>query len=170
MGIKQFNGEWVSQEDRVMFRFNTHENQEFSFWLTRRMVQALLQGTQQLSVHNLEKTHAPHVAQAVQAFQQQAVAQQVKFRDGYESAAEKPLGEQPLLVVGLGMNQDGEQTHIEFELVTGQRVNLNLPQTVLQLLVILLNKLQDNASWGVGLAAADASIAPTATTPPPQVH
>lgn len=170
MGIKQFNGEWVSQEDRVMFRFNTHENQEFSFWLTRRMVQALLQGTQQLSVHSLEKTHAPHVAQAVQAFQQQAVAQRVTFRDGYESAAEKPLGEQALLVVGLVMNQDEEHTHIEFQLVTGQRVNLNLPQTVLQLLVTLLNKLQDNAAWGVGLAAAEASVETPTLTPPPRMH
>jgi hypothetical protein len=170
MGIKQFNGEWVSQEDRVMFRFNTHENQEFSFWLTRRMVQALLQGTQQLSVQNLEKIHPPHVAQAVQAFQQQTVAQRVTFRDGYESAAEKPLGEQALLVVGLVMNQADDQTHIEFQLVTGQRVNLNLPQTVLQLLVTLLNKLQDNAAWGVGLAAADASEKPPPSTPPQQMH
>ena len=33
-----------------MFRFNTHENQEFSFWLTRRMVQAVLQGSHPGSV------------------------------------------------------------------------------------------------------------------------
>jgi hypothetical protein len=170
MGIKQFNGEWVSQEDRVMFRFNTHDNQEFSFWLTRRMVQALLQGSHQLSVQTLEKTHAPHVAQAVQAFQQQAVAQQVKFRDGYEAAAEKPLGEQPLLVVGLVMNQADDQTHIEFQLVSGQRVNLNLPQKVLQLMVTLLNKLQDNAAWGVGLAEPDGRAEPAPLAPPHSMH
>jgi len=157
MGIKQLNGEWVPQEDRVMFRFNTHENQEFSFWLTRRMVQGVLQGAQQLGVQRLEKTHSPQVAQAVQAFEQQAVSEQVKFRDSYQSAADKPLGEQPVLVVGLVMNQVEQHTDIEFQLVTGQRVNLSLPQTVLQLMVTLLNKLQDNAAWGVGLAASDAS-------------
>ncbi len=170
MGIKQFNGEWVSQEDRVLFRFNTHENQEFSFWLTRRMVQALLQGSQQLSVHHLQKTHAPHVAQAVQAFQQQTVAQQVTFRDGYEAAADKPLGEHALLVVGLVMNQHDDHTHIEFQLLTGQRVNLNLPPTVLQLLVTLLHKLQDNAAWGVGVAAADVGAPAPDLTLPPKLH
>jgi len=170
MGIKQFNGEWVAQEDRVMFRFNTHENEEFSLWLTRRMVQGVLQGTQHLAVKNLEKHHPPQVAQAVQAFQQQAVAQQVKFEDSYQSAAQKPLGEAPILVIGLVMNQMEDQTAIEFQMNNGQSVNLKLPLPVLQLMVTLLNKLQDTAGWGVGLSEADPG-APSLVTPPPHhVH
>jgi hypothetical protein len=170
MGIKQFNGEWVSQEDRVLFRFNTHENEEFSVWLTRRMVQAVLQGSQQLAVKSLEKLHPPQVAQAVQAFQQQAVAQQVKFRDSYESATQKPLGEQPLLVKGLVMNLGDEQTMIELQLVNGQSVNLSLPPQVLQVMVTLLNKLQDTAGWGVGLSELAPLTDPLADTTPRQVH
>ena len=42
MSIKQFNGEWVAREDRVLFRFNTFEDQEFSFWLTRYVVKSLI--------------------------------------------------------------------------------------------------------------------------------
>lgn len=170
MGIKQFNGEWVSQEDRVLFRFNTHANEEFCVWLTRRMVQAVLQGAQQLALKSLEKTHSPEVAQVVQAFQQQAVAQQMKFRDSYEPAAQKPLGEQPLLVKGLVMNQGDEQTTIEFQLVNGQSVNLSLPPQVLQVMVTLLNKLQDTAGWGVGLSELAPLADPLADTTPRQVH
>ena len=69
-----------------------------------------------------------------------------------------------MLVVGLVMNQVNDQTDIEFQLITGQRVNLNLPQTVLQLMVTLLNKLQDNAAWG--LTQDDTTALPLAATPP----
>jgi hypothetical protein len=118
----------------------------------------------------LEKLHPPQVAQAVQAFQQQAVAQQVKFRDSYESATQKPLGEQPLLVKGLVMNLGDEQTMIELQLVNGQSVNLSLPPQVLQVMVTLLNKLQDTAGWGVGLSELAPLTDPLADTTPRQVH
>ena len=42
MSIKQFNGEWVCKEDRVLFRFNTSDDLEFSFWLTRFVLRGLL--------------------------------------------------------------------------------------------------------------------------------
>jgi len=70
MSIKQFNGEWVCQQDRVLFRFNTSEDQEFSFWLTRYVLKGLLQGAQQLSVQALAQVHPPQVAQVMQSFQQ----------------------------------------------------------------------------------------------------
>ncbi len=151
MGIKQFNGEWVALEDRVHFRFNTTEGAEYRFWLTRRIVQALIAGTQHTAVKTLEKNHSPQVAQAMQAFQQQAVAQQANFQDHYQDAAEKPLGEEPLLVVGLVINQNNEQIAVEFQLSNGQSLQIQMGQHVVQVMVTLLNKLQETAQWGVGL-------------------
>lgn len=75
MSIQQFNGEWIPREDRLLLRINTSNNEEFRFWLTRLMLKNLLQGTHQVSVKTLEKTHTPEVAQVVQAFQQQAARQ-----------------------------------------------------------------------------------------------
>ena len=54
MSIQQFNGEWISQEDRVLFRFNTSTGEEFSFWLTRMMLRGLSQGAQHVAVKALE--------------------------------------------------------------------------------------------------------------------
>ena len=150
MSIKQFNGEWVAAEDRVHFRFNTSEGEEYRFWLTRRIVQALIAGTQHTAVKTLEKTHPPQVAQAMQSFQQQAMAQQANFEGGYEGAAEKPLGETPLLVVGLAIHQNGERIEIEFQLSTGQNLHIQMTSHVVQVMVTLLNKLQETAKWGVG--------------------
>jgi hypothetical protein len=161
VSIKQFNGEWVAREDRVLFRFNTSQDQEFSFWLTRFVVKSLIQGSQQLAVKTLEKEHPPQVAQAMQEFQQQAVAQRANFQQAYQAPAHKPLGDEPVLVTGLVMNQNGEQTSIEFQLITQKSVNVQMNQSVLQVMVTLLNKLQEAAQWGVGFepgpVAADAS-------------
>jgi hypothetical protein len=131
VSIKQFNGEWVAREDRVLFRFNTFEDQEFSFWLTRFVVKSLIQGAQQLAVRTLETYQAP---------------------------SQKPLGHDPLLVTGLVMNQNGEQTSVEFQLITGKSVNVQMNQAVMQVMVTLLNKLQDAAQWGVGFEPAPAAL------------
>ncbi|CAN1501551.1 hypothetical protein [Limnohabitans sp. B9-3] len=162
MSIQQFNGEWISQEDRVLFRFNTSTGEEFSFWLTRMMVRGLIQGSQQVTVKALEKTHEPQVAQAVQSFQQQSAAAQANFNDAYKPATQKPLGEAPLLVIGLVINpQDDGQTAIELQLITKNSVNLKLPPHVLQIMMTLLNKLQERAGWGVGFDDAPAlALAP----------
>lgn len=170
MGIKQFNGEWVAREDRVRFRFNTSEDEDYSFWLTRRIVQGLIAGVQHTAVKTLEKTHAPVVAQAVQAFQQQAVAQQANFQQNYEAAAQKPLGEEPLLVIGLVIQQKDEQTSVEFQLSNGQSVHIQMQQHVVQVMVTLLNKLQETAQWGVGLNEAAALPVLGIDAPPPVVH
>ena len=170
MSIQQFNGEWISQEDRVLFRFNTSTGEEFSFWLTRMMLKGLIQGAQQVSVRALAQTHAPQVAQAVQSFQQQAVAQQANFSDDYKSAPQKPLGDLPLLVIGLVINQhDDGQTAIELQLITQNSVNLKLPPQLLHIMMTLLNKLQERAGWGVGfddIGPPELSLPPAA----PQVH
>ena len=166
MSIKQFNGEWVAREDRVLFRFNTLEDQEFSFWLTRYVVKSLIQGAQQLAVKTLEKEHPPQVAQAMQAFQQQAVAQRANFQETYQAPSQKPLGNEPLLVTGLVMNQNGDQTSIEFQLVTQKSVNVQMNQSVMQVMITLLNKLQEAAQWGVGFESAPPAVevvAPTQT-------
>jgi hypothetical protein len=164
VSIKQFNGEWVAREDRLLFRFNTSQDQEFSFWLTRLVVKSLIQGTQQLAVQTLEKQHPPQVAQAMQAFQQQAVAQGANFQETYQTSSHKPLGDEPLLVTGLVINQDGDQTAIEFQLITQKSVNVQMNQAVLQVMMTLLNKLQEVAQWGVGFDASSATsdgVAPT---------
>ena len=166
MSIKQFNGEWVAREDRVLFRFNTSQDQEFSFWLTRFVVKSLIQGSQQLAVQTLEKKHPPQVAQAMQEFQQQAVAQRANFQETYQAPSQKPLGNEPLLVTGLVINQNGDQTSIEFQLITQKSVNVQMNQSVMQVMITLLNKLQEAAQWGVGFEPAPPAVevaAPTQT-------
>jgi hypothetical protein len=171
MSIKQFNGEWVCQQDRVLFRFNTSEDQEFSFWLTRYVLKGLLQGAQQLTVQALAQMHPPQVAQVMQSFQQASVTQQLNFQETFQTAKEKPMGETPLLVTGLMLNQTGDEVTLKFELESGKSVQVQMNPTVLNVMLALLDKLQGIAQWGVGLAVADeASTDVLNPKAPPIIH
>jgi hypothetical protein len=160
MSIKQFNGEWVCQQDRVLFRFNTSEDQEFNFWLTRYVLKGLIQGAQQVAAQALEQAHPPHVAQVMQSFQQASVTQQLNFEETFQVAKEKPMGEFPLLVTGLLLNQQGDVVTLKFDLESGKSVQVQMNPSVLQVMLALLDKLQASAQWGVGFdteATSDAS-------------
>jgi hypothetical protein len=171
MSIKQFNGEWVCQQDRVLFRFNTSEDQEFSFWLTRYVLKGLLQGVQQLSVQALAQAHPPAVAQVMQSFQQESVTQQLNFQETFQAAKEKPMGDVPLLVTGLLLNQQGEVVTLKFDLESGKSVQVQMNPSVLQVMLALLDKLQGIAHWGVGLTTTG-DVSPTDLAPvsPPVMH
>ena len=162
MTIKQFNGEWVCQQDRVLFRFNTSEDQEFSFWLTRYVVKGLLEGAHKLSVQALTQTHPPQVAQVMQSFQQASVTQQLNFQETFQTAKEKPMGEAPLLVTGLMLNQQGDAVTLKLDLESGKSVQVKISSSALRVMVALLDKLQGIAQWGVGVDA-DASDATVGT-------
>ena len=153
MSIKQFNGEWVCQQDRVLFRFNTSEDQEFSFWLTRYVLKGLLQGAQQLTVQALAQVHPPQVAQVMQTFQQESVTQQLNFQETFQAAKEKPMGDAPLLVTGLMLNQTGEVVTLKFDLESGKSVQVQMNPSVLHVMLALLDKLQGIAQWGVSFSS-----------------
>ena len=171
MSIKQFNGEWVCQQDRVLFRFNTSEDQEFNFWLTRYVLKGLLEGAQQLSVQALAHVHPPQVAQVMQSFQQASVTQQLNFQETFQAAKEKPMGEVPILVTGLMLNQTGEVVTLKFDLESNKSVQVQMSPSVLRVMLALLDKLQGVAQWGVGLAATD-DASPSALGPSgsPVIH
>ena len=171
MSIKQFNGEWVCQQDRVLFSFNTSEDQEFSFWFTRYVLKGLLAGAQQLNVQALAQTHSPQVAQVIQSFQQASVTQQLNFQETFQSAKQKPIGDTPLLVTGVMLNRQGEVVTLKLDLESAKSVQVQMTPEVLQVMLALLDKLQGVAQWGVGL---ESDIAPdggnVVVNPPPVVH
>jgi hypothetical protein len=63
--ITQLNVTYVAEEDRVLFRFNTHDGQEFRLWLTRATVRQLLAVGAQASVLAHAAQHALPQAQAI---------------------------------------------------------------------------------------------------------
>jgi hypothetical protein len=171
MSIKQFNGEWICKEDRVLFRFNTTEDQEFSFWFTRFVLKRLMQGAQQLTVKSLEREHPKPVAQVMNTFQQEAVKQQLNFQENFEAAKQQPLGATPLLVTGLVLNHEGEQVSLRLDTESGRSLTVKMSSHVLQVMLALLDKLQATAQWDAGLTQAeDTTLAPNLTATSASIH
>lgn len=150
MAIKQFSGEWVPVEDRILLRINTTAGEEYRFWFTRHILDGFLNGSQTLAVQALMQHHSQEVAQAIQEFQQQSVAQQLDHTTAYEPQEQKPLGEVPALITALRITIASQQTVVvDLETHLGKTVHLNLNEFLLTTMVSLLNKLQEQARWQI---------------------
>jgi hypothetical protein len=164
--ITQLNVTYVAEEDRVLFRFNTHDGQEFRLWLTRATVRQLLAVGAQASVLAHAAQHALPQAQAIAQFKQQSVEQQARFSE-YKPAAQTPLGEAPLLALKVEMKvetKDGKSGYaIDWTLAGGHQMQLTLDDDLFAKFRMLLATIQDRAQWGLGPPAPW----PTPSWPPP---
>lgn len=157
MSIKQFNATYLAIDDRILFRFNTAEDAEFRFWLTRRMTLFILAATQHLLMKGLEQTHSPEAAKAMTEFgkgliQMDPNTKGVSGVEIYKPAANYPLGADALLVMDAKCTPDkqGLEDGVSLDLVLpgGANINVKMAGTTLQAMCILLNQLREHAAWG----------------------
>lgn len=157
MTIKQFNATYLAPDDRLLFRFNTIEETEFRFWLTRRVTLFILAATQHLIVKSLEQTHSPEAAKAIAQFGKEAMqvdpsTQGVSRQDIYQPASNYPLGADPLLVVDANctLEKQGLEDGMSLDLVLpgGANINVKMAGPTLHAMCALLNQLREHASWG----------------------
>ncbi len=199
MTIKQFNGSYLTQEDRLLFRFNTVDDAEFRFWFTRRVTLFILGATAHLLTKHLEKTHSPETAAAITEFQKEALKEQVSKQElqqgeakgeqggqaaveAYQAASNYPIGADPLLVMDVKceLSKDGEADvlSMDFILPGGANLNLKLGGPTLQAMCLLLDQLRESAGWGApftignlsGQAAAELNIGPNEIANKPKLH
>lgn len=174
MTIKQFNGQWAGEEDRLLFRFNTQDDREFRFWLTRNATKTIITGSQPLFAEILKARFTPGTAEVVQEFQQEAAIQTTQFSETYTSGGNLVLGEKPLLVTRVSMQAENGLMSIDLRLETRQNVNIKIAPPVFQKMVLLLIRLQEQAQWNIDPPHTGAKNPPedgnTATSAKSVVH
>ncbi len=172
MSIKQLNGTYLPQEDRILFRFNTQNQEEYRFWFTRRTTLFILAATTHLLSKKLEQTHSPDAVKAMHEFEKEAILETAKKENSasqaYESGVNFPLGFDPILVMDVtcALTKNGEKLaqlsdlqegqidadlSMDFFLPGGANLNLKLPPNTLQMMCILLDQLRLQAGWGEAL-------------------
>ena len=165
MSIKQFNGSYMAHEDRLMFRFNTVDDNEYRFWFTRRVALFILAATEHLVEKKLEQAHPKPAAKAIAQFQQEAVKEQTQFTNDYAPASKYPIGADPVLVMDVKctMMQVENVDVLSLDLVMpgGSNLNLKLTVPILQTMRLLLERLAAQANWGQLQLNVPAQIAPT---------
>ena len=170
MSIKQFNASYLVNEDRILFRFNTHDEAEYRLWFTRRVTLFILVATARLIAKKLEKTHSSDAAKALTEFEKEAALQSPEDKKEvpqlFESGTQFPIGAEALLVMDVSCSLtkndeklayiqsakegqiDDDALSIDFLLPGGANLNLKLPENLLKNVCALLDKLRLSAGWG----------------------
>jgi hypothetical protein len=169
MSIKQFNAAYLANEDRILFRFNTQNQEEYRFWFTRRVTLFILAATSHLLAKKLEQTHSPDAAKALNQFEKDAILEAAinenSQSQAYEAGLNFPLGFDPILVLDVtcALIKDGEKLaqisdikdgqiydilSLDFALPGGANLNLKLAINILQAMCVLLDQLRQQAGWG----------------------
>jgi hypothetical protein len=152
MSIKQFNGTYFPNDDRVIFRFNTVDHSEYKFWLTRRITHYILISTSQLFEKPNEEKHVISVEKAISEFQEQTLKVTTHFSQDYQPGVQYPIGADPILVIDARCEvlkiENQDIVALDFILPGGGTVNLKVTVSSMQNLVVLLGQLNTQAQWG----------------------
>ena len=150
MSIKQFNGHWMSEKDRLMIRFNTMDDCEYRLWLTRHLLKKIFQVGLDLIKPSQEK-YDQNTSKIIQKMNLDVLQKSTNLKGQYENASKFPIGQVPVLVVGVDVESNEKFANIDLHLITKQKLNIKITKQIWGRFIILLNKLQKDAGWDLSL-------------------
>ena len=153
MSIKQLNASYVAEEDRVVMRITTTDDNEYRLLLTRAMVRDMLGLVRQLHLAQAVRQHPAPLAADIAEFKQQAQLNQAKFTE-FEPASRLPLGDQPLMVRKVVINTQSGQDVLEMNL-PGKVLKLPLTDELSAQLGVVLQTIAGHAQWDLPLGGAE---------------
>ena len=147
MGIQQINATYVADEDRLLLRVTTSQEQEYRLWLTRAVVAQWLALSDQAVVNALTSEHPPAQAQAIASFKEDVLAQKENFAQAFKPASDFPLGDKPQLVTRIKVKTDGADCKLVLALSSQQTLTLHLGQDLLLRTKLLIKRVSAQATW-----------------------
>lgn len=155
MNLHQISVQFDAAQDRLLLRVRSQGGEQFSAWLTRRVMRDLRPALHQASGH-LAVVRLPSQSTATPAARQmlaesarsQAVGQS-DFSRPYESeAASHPIGEAPLLPARIDLKVQNDQ-RVRFSLVeTPERtLEMDLVQKDWEALLHMIEQALGRADW-----------------------
>jgi hypothetical protein len=163
--LKQMQIVFVPVEDRLMFRVNTSNRQEFRFWMTRRYVGILWKAVLDM----LRKRHVaekpPEVAEkeapleaAILSMEHQKAVEKADFKTEYQESSYLPLGESPTLLakVAVKVSPDQEVPLLCMHPEKGEGIEIALNDQILHSMCRLLSDCAKQADWELKLDFGEA--------------
>lgn len=161
MGIHQLSVVYDEVQDRLLWRINTHEAQEYRFWMTRRLMLRLMPHLKnhwvQAESRQAGLSTQPAATQHLMAdFQRQAFLEKADFKQPFAPAqapSALPLGEAPMLVTEVQITpQAGQQVQMVLHhklpgATQVQSAQLMLGSELLQGLLHLSEAAMRQAEW-----------------------
>lgn len=181
--LHQMQVTFAPVEDRLLFRVNTKQRQEFRFWMTRRYVSLLwktildhLRKEQDERESDNEETEPsapgeetspgrqssetpPPLKDALLAQEHEAQVAKSDFETQYQESSYLPLGEQPLLLAGIGLKKsaDGKNMVLCMHPPKGDGIEITLNDQITHSLCRLVADATQKADWGLDLEFSQAS-------------
>lgn len=150
MSLKQFNGRYSQNDDRIIFRFNTVDQSEYIFWLTRRVTHYILSSAA-MFIENDYQAHT-HTVENVISEIEKSEKQAGSFTKAYEPGVQYPIGGDAILVIDakckMLKQEDQDFFSLDFILPGGANLNLKLTMPIMKSLIHLLEELNVHAKWG----------------------
>lgn len=161
MTLSQLNANHIRSEDRLLLRISTSQDEEYRLWLTRLVTGELIADCSERLLQSLAPGLPPAVAAALSGFRQDAM-QGTLQAGGFQPARRLPLGTEPQLVTSCAIERSGGQYTLKLLLPQGRELGLPLGEGQLRKLLLLLDRIQQQAGWGLAAAAAAPAAAPEA--------
>jgi len=149
--ISQMQMVYVPEEDRVFFRVNSLDKQEFRFWITRRYAMLLVKVLKEHKETDLDVSTqvTPEAKEAVQTFKKEKAMSEVKFSQKFmEEGNEFPLGQSIQLAYKLSysMKDDGN-LHLSVQPKEGKGINIVINQDINITMTQLLLTASRKGGW-----------------------
>lgn len=176
MSIHQVSVSYQADQDRLLMRLRTRDEQLFELWLTRRLMARLWQ-----PLHNTASVLAlgsvspgatvlPEARDMMTQTLREQSSRSADFRSPFdETARERPLGDAPMLVVAIDIKrQVDQQVDITWRDADHRNLTMTLNADLLNNVMTLLEQALAKSEWGLVAqpAAAAAPAEPGAATTP----
>ncbi len=167
--LHQMQITYAPVEDRLLFRVNTKQRQEFRFWMTRRYVALLwktilahlraAQGKGSGTGENPAAVPTPEpLKDVLLAKEHEEQVAKSDFKTEYQESSYLPLGEQPVLLFGIGMKNGPEGTSILcMHPPKGDGIEISLNDQITHSLCRLIADATKKAEWKLDLEFSQAS-------------
>ncbi len=164
--MHQIQMSYISSEDRVLFRLNTKNRQEFRFWMTRRYT-AILWKTLARVVNEAGKSAkaiSPAPVQdelaksAEQEIKHNEVVSQGDFDTAYLESSYLPLGDAPTLLFSVAIKPGpSSRAMLCLHPEKGEGIELALNEQILHSLCKLIIDTSQKAQWNLDLSFGSGS-------------
>ncbi len=150
MIFELINATYIADEDRLMIRINTSNQEEFRLWLTRRLCLNLLVNIKNLSLNDLNQKHTKIESKTIDAFKQETLEQQINLKSPYNPSSKLPFGATPILIKDITIKNTHPQDDIisiNLILANNKILRSNMNRKALSSIRILLKNCCTQAHW-----------------------
>ena len=172
MSVKQFSASYIPLEDRIALSLNTTEGELYSFLLTRAITRSWIHFSEAAIEQSIGTEHNERSTKLISEFQKEGLKKQLNFEEAFEGGDKTPLGSNPILVCQVSMGLQPDTVTISLTLASNQVVGFGLLPVQLQALILLIERLANQADWKIigPEAISIDSLASTPMNPSSQFH